>query len=742
MSLKKKSMSLSTLVMLAFGVGIAVGLFFGEGVAFLQPIGNAYIGLLQMTVLPYIVLSLLSGLGNMQPAMARQLARIGITTLLVIWAIGLVAMLLMPLSYPDWESARFFSSSLVKGQEQLDILALYIPNNPFAVLAEAIVPATVVFSILLGIAMMQVEKKSALMETIEALGDAVMRLAGMVVKTAPIGIFALAAAAAGTIRVEQFQAIQVYVWGYFAMWLVLTFVALPGVISVLTGASYRSVFRHTRDALVTGFATGSLLVILPLLSEGLKNLLAELGEDSEESQAAANIVLPIAFNVPAVTSLLGLSFVLFSGWFAGTPVALAQYPFFAGLGLFAAFASGPIAIPFLLQAFQVPSDLFHLYPIANVVIGRFSVVGAAIQCFAVSLVCGVLLTGFRRMSKRRSLMLMGSTLGLGLAAILVTRAVLGWAIENEYTGDQAFVDRSLLTEPVSVQHIETRPATLNVELATVDRLELIQQRGILRVGYLPDRLPWVYRNNTGTAVGFDMEMAHRLARDLDVDLEIVRTTIDNAPVLLDIGYIDILMAGVGALPRFASQMAFSRPYMDLTAALAVPDHEQGKYSDIKTLQKLDTLTIGIPDRNLFSNVLHDLLPNAEFVDFETPRPFFRGEMQEVDALLMAAEGGSAWSLIYPQYAVAAPFGEKLRVPMAYGLPNDQPRWQGYIDSWVELNRRNGSIDLFFRYWVLGVEPVWRQQPRWSILRDVLGWGQDEAIVSEDGEQTETQTVHP
>jgi Na+/H+-dicarboxylate symporter len=55
--------SLSTLVLLAFALGIRVGLFFGEDVAFLQPFGDAYIGLLQMTVLPYIVLSLIYGLG-------------------------------------------------------------------------------------------------------------------------------------------------------------------------------------------------------------------------------------------------------------------------------------------------------------------------------------------------------------------------------------------------------------------------------------------------------------------------------------------------------------------------------------------------------------------------------------------------------------------------------------------------------------------------------------------------------
>lgn len=716
---RRRGPSLSTLVLLAFGLGIATGIFFGESVAFLEPVGDAYIGLLQMTVLPYIVLSLLSGLGHMRPAMARRLARVGISVLLLVWAIGILAMLMMPLSYPDWESARFFSASLVEEREGLDLLALYIPRNPFAALAQAIVPATVVFCILLGLALMQVEKKSALMESIDALAAAVMRLTGMIVKTAPLGIFALAAAAAGTLRIDQFQAIQVYIWGYVAMWAVLVFVALPGVISALTGAKYWAVFRHTRDALITGFATGSLLVILPLLSKGVKELLRELGEESDESFAAVDVVMPIAYNLPSVSMLLTLSYVFFGGWFSGSPISVSQYPMFASLGLFTAFGGWTIAIPYLLQAFRVPSDLFQLYPLADVVTGRFSIVSAAIQTFTISLACGALLSGFQRVRRLRLLAVIGLTLVLGLTTVITAQVVLEWAIESEYTGDQAFVDRQLLASPVPVTSPEGRPPGLDSTSIGQDRLGVIQRRGSLRVGYEPERLPWAYRNSFGEMVGFDMEMAHRLARDLGVELVIVRVREADAPEWLASGSIDILMSGVAVLPRLSSQFAFSQPYGELTAAFVVPDHEQGRFSELETLQMLDSLTIGTPEEDLFVGLFTNLLPNAELVDYDTPRPYFRGEMKGVDALLVAAEGGSAWTLIYPQFAVAAPFGDSFQVPIAYALPDGNPRWENFVNSWLELSRRNSSIELFHRYWILGLDPVWRHEPRWSVIRDVL-----------------------
>ena len=65
--------------------------------------------------------------------------------------------------------------------------------------------------------------------------------------------------------------------------------------------------------------------------------------------------VPIAYNLPSVSMLLTLSYILFAGWFAGTPVPLGQYPNFALLGLFTAFGGWTIALPYLLSTFQIPS---------------------------------------------------------------------------------------------------------------------------------------------------------------------------------------------------------------------------------------------------------------------------------------------------------------------------------------------------------------------------------------------------
>jgi len=68
-------MSLSTKVLIGLALGIASGIFFGEEAAFLKVIGDAFIQLLQMTVLPYVMVSLIVGLGGLSYHEAASLGR-------------------------------------------------------------------------------------------------------------------------------------------------------------------------------------------------------------------------------------------------------------------------------------------------------------------------------------------------------------------------------------------------------------------------------------------------------------------------------------------------------------------------------------------------------------------------------------------------------------------------------------------------------------------------------------------
>jgi ABC-type amino acid transport substrate-binding protein len=547
-----------------------------------------------------------------------------------------------------------------------------------------------------------------------------MQLTGMVVKTAPLGIFALAAAAAGTIRLEEFDAIQVYVWGYLAMALLLCFAVLPMLISVVTGIGFRRVFTVTRDALVTGFATGSLLVILPLLSEACMELLAERGVDSQDEVAMVDVVVPTAFNLPSVGMLLTMSFVFFGAWMFDSPLALGQYPVFAGLAVVTAFGGWTIAIPALLDVFRLPAEIFDLYPLVDVVTGRFSVVAAALQLVAVTLIVVGALAGLSKLRWPRLLRFGAVTVALMLATVIGLGAVLDRTTGQEYVGYLSLVERTPLLEEVAAREAEGVPPGLSSEQRGTDRLDLIRSRGWLRVGYVENRLPFAFRNEEAVVVGLDAELARGMATDLEVGVEFVRLSAENAVTALGQGSVDMVMSGLVMEPSRARLVRFSIPYMDVTAAFLVPDHLRHEFSSPEALRSRRQVRIGIyPSVRYERDLTRHFLPNAELVTGTSARPFVEGEV-DVEAILLSAEEAAAWTLVYPAYSVAVPFPE-WKAPVAVAMATAPSDLNGFVDAWLELAKRDGTVDRYFSYWVMGEEPPERHVPRWSILRDVLGW---------------------
>ena len=89
---KIPQLSLSTKVLIGLGLGIFTGIFFGEKIGFLQVPGDVFIQLLKMTVLPYISVSLILGLGRLSFERVVSLVKKAGAFLLLFWilAFGLV----------------------------------------------------------------------------------------------------------------------------------------------------------------------------------------------------------------------------------------------------------------------------------------------------------------------------------------------------------------------------------------------------------------------------------------------------------------------------------------------------------------------------------------------------------------------------------------------------------------------------------------------------------------------------
>lgn len=713
----KRRLDLSTKIWIGLGAGVVVGLVIGERATALQIAADAYIKLLQMTVLPYVTMSLVGGIGSMSRAQAARLGwRVGLLVV-ALWGVALLAVFTFPLMFPPMRGASFFSTTLLEDRAPLDLVGLYIPSNPFNSLANNVVPAVVLFSALLGVALIGIAGKAAALDMIQVLNRAVGRVAQFIVSLTPYGLFAIAAVTAGTFDPATAARLQVYLVAYVVMALLLAFWVLPGIVAALTPVPHRVVLARTRDALIVAFTTGSLFVVLPLLAEETRSILREYTDTPRDDEGLPDVIVPASFNFPHTAKLLSLSFILFAAWFSGEPLGRGQYPALAGTGVLVLFGSLNGAVPFLLDMFRIPADTFQLFLASSVVNARFGTMLSAIHTVTVAIVGSCAIVGAVRFEARRLLRFAAITLVLGGASLAGTRMFVEHVASRPYDRDQILAGMQALRERGTADVFRSAAPPLPAFAGSV--LERVRSRGVLRVGYFDESLPYTFTNDKGELVGFDVEMALQLARDLGVRLELVPTDRGVFERGLDARTADLIMSGAAITSERALNVLYSVPYLDETLAFIVPDYSRSAFSAWDDVAARPTLRLGVPlASTYYLNKVLAQLPRAEVVRFDSVEAMFQPRDPPLDALVLTAERGSAWTLLHPEYAVAVPKPRVLKVPLAYVIAGRDQALATAVNTWIDLKRKDGTIDDLFDHWILGRDAVPHRR-RWSVIDDVL-----------------------
>jgi polar amino acid transport system substrate-binding protein len=90
-------------------------------------------------------------------------------------------------------------------------------------------------------------------------------------------------------------------------------------------------------------------------------------------------------------------------------------------------------------------------------------------------------------------------------------------------------------------------------------IERVQKRGVLRVG-MSTFVPWAMKDKTGDLIGFEIDVAKRLAKDTGVEVEFVPTKWSGIIPALITGKLDVIIGGMGIIPSRNLKVNFSIPY--------------------------------------------------------------------------------------------------------------------------------------------------------------------------------------
>ena len=196
-------MNLSVQIFISLVLSVVVGLVLGDGAAapvktWIAPIGTMFINLIKMMIVPVVFCSLVVGMTSMGDM--KKLGRIGVKTLCIYMVTTAIAIVIgfavAGVIEPGVGMALPTDAAAPKVKEAPSIMQVFvnmIPANPIASMAKADILPVIIFALFVGAGIVSVGGKRAetLISFFDASAEVCYKIIGMIMKTAPVGVFCL-----------------------------------------------------------------------------------------------------------------------------------------------------------------------------------------------------------------------------------------------------------------------------------------------------------------------------------------------------------------------------------------------------------------------------------------------------------------------------------------------------------------------------------------------------------------------
>jgi len=348
-------------ILVALALGLAAGALGGPALAAkVGWLGTLFITLLKMIVVPLVLASIITGVASIGTgqALGRMFGRtFGFYVLSSLLAIltGLVlANLLRPGDGIEMTAAasRALPEGVSTPSSVPDLLLGMVPENVVASAARADLLALIVFGILFGIAAsgLAEEPREKLIGFFDGFFQGMLRLTGMVLRLAPIGVFGLVARAVAEFGLTAFRAMLLYM-AMIALGLAIHFfLTLPALLKLLGGIRARTHYRNIAEPLAIAFTTSSSAATLP-------STIAAVESKVGVSRRVTSFVLPMGATVnmdgTALYECAGVLFIaqaLDIGLTFGQQAVVVLTSLLASIGAAAVPSAGLVVIFIVLEA--------------------------------------------------------------------------------------------------------------------------------------------------------------------------------------------------------------------------------------------------------------------------------------------------------------------------------------------------------------------------------------------------------
>ena len=302
---EKKKLSLIAKIGIGFIIGLILGFVIGPLapnspfvakviLPVLQLRGNIFLSLLKMLIVPLVFSSLVMGASSIGDP--KVLGRIGVKTIAFYLGTTIVAivigLLLGNIIQPGIGMAIEGAKAVAKEPQTIfDVILNIFPANPLKALVEGIMLQVIVFALFLGVAATLIgERGKAFLEFNSSLAEVMFKITAIVMKTAPLGIFALIAVTAAKYGPAVLAPFAKVIFAIYLGCILQMLLVYSGLIAGIVHKSPMWFFSGVREAMLAAFVTRTSAGVLPISMDNVQNKLGV-------SENVSSFVLPLGATI-------------------------------------------------------------------------------------------------------------------------------------------------------------------------------------------------------------------------------------------------------------------------------------------------------------------------------------------------------------------------------------------------------------------------------------------------------------
>lgn len=256
--------------------------------------------------------------------------------------------------------------------------------------------------------------------------------------------------------------------------------------------------------------------------------------------------------------------------------------------------------------------------------------------------------------------------------------------------------RSLTLILVAVCCMSFSSASLVLAAKTSTKAK-IEKRGVIKVG-MDIFQPWAMRDKNGKLIGFEIDVATRLAKDMGVEVEFIPTAWSGIIPALLTSKFDVIIGGMGITKERQKQVDFTTPYEYSGMSIVAGKEKAAGFNSLEAFNK-EGVEIAVKTGTTAVAAAKEYLPKATLRMFDSePQTYQELRNGKVHAVVGSAPRPAYEAIEYSDSLFLPVEGTFTKEPIGFALRKGDEETLAFFNSWITRVTEEGWLQERHSYW--------------------------------------------